>query len=71
MSTSVLTSDCTDWVVYDMPRPRHVHRAADRAARRVHVRPNRLDTGDTLSAWYEIAVESRALGDVIDVAGSR
>lgn len=51
-----LTSNCSDWVVFDM-RPHGTCIEPQTAPPdSFNIRPNRLEPGDTLSAWYEIAV---------------
>jgi aldose 1-epimerase len=52
-----LTSGCTDWVVFDM-RPHGTCIEPQTAPPdSFNIRANRLEPGDTLAAWYEIAVE--------------
>lgn len=53
----VLTSGCTDWVVFDM-RPHGTCVEPETAPPDAfNIRPNRLEPGDTLAAWYEISIE--------------
>jgi aldose 1-epimerase len=52
----VLTSGCTDWVVFTM-RPHGTCIEPQTAPPdSFNIRPNRLEPGDTLSAWYEITL---------------
>lgn len=52
-----LASGCTDWVVFDM-RPHGTCIEPQTAPPdSFNIRPNRLEPGDTLTAWYEIAVD--------------
>lgn len=52
----VLTSDCTEWVVFDMRDHGTCIEPETAPPDAFNIRPNRLEPGDTLSAWYEIAV---------------
>jgi aldose 1-epimerase len=52
----VLTSDCTEWVVFDMRTHGTCIEPQTAPPDSFTTRPNRLDPGDTLSAWYEIAI---------------
>lgn len=49
-----LTSDCTDWVVYDMPAHATCIEPQTAPPDAFTIRPTRLEPGDTLAAWYEI-----------------
>lgn len=51
----VLRSDCTEWVVFDMLPHGTCVEPQTAPPDAFTVRPNRLEPGDTLSAWYEIS----------------
>jgi aldose 1-epimerase len=53
-----LTSDCTDWVVYDMPPHATCVEPQTGPPVAFTIRPNRLEPGETLTAWYELSIES-------------
>ena len=52
----VLTSDCTDWVVFDMRAHATCIEPQTAPPDAFNIRPHRLEPGDTLAAWYEIAI---------------
>jgi aldose 1-epimerase len=51
-----LTSNCSDWVVYDMPAHATCVEPQTAPPDAFTLRPNRLVPGDTLSAWYELTL---------------
>jgi len=51
-----LTSDCHDWVVYDMPAHGTCIEPQSAPPDAFTVRPNRIEPGDELAIWFEIGV---------------
>ncbi len=51
-----LRSDCTDWVVFDMLPHGTCVEPQTAPPDAFTLRPNRLEPGDTLTAWFEIAI---------------
>jgi aldose 1-epimerase len=51
-----LTSDCTDWVVYDEPAHATCIEPQTAPPDSFTIRPHVLPPGDTLAAWYRIEV---------------
>jgi aldose 1-epimerase len=52
--TVELTSNCTDWVVYDMPAHATCVEPQTGPPDAFNIRPTVLEPGETLTAWYEI-----------------
>lgn len=57
-----LTSDCTDWVVYDMPEHATCIEPQTAPPDAFNLRPHVLQPSETLSAWYEIELLDSAPG---------
>ena len=51
-----LTSDCTEWVVYDEPHDATCIEPQTAPPDAVNFRPHVLEPGDSLAAWYRIDV---------------
>jgi aldose 1-epimerase len=51
-----LTSDCRDWVVYDMPAHATCIEPQSAPPDAFNLRPNRLEPGEALARWFDISV---------------
>jgi aldose 1-epimerase len=52
-----MTSDCHNWVVFDMRDHATCVEPQTAPPDAFNIRPNRLEPGDTLGAWFELAIE--------------
>jgi aldose 1-epimerase len=51
-----LTSDCTDWVVYNQPPHATCIEPQSGPPDAVNIRPDVLESGQTTSRWFKIAL---------------
>ena len=54
-----ITSDCRDWVVYDMPAHATCIEPQSGPPDAFSLRPNRIEPGQRLEAWFELAVVTK------------
>jgi aldose 1-epimerase len=54
-----LTSDCRDWVVYDMPAHGTCIEPQSAPPDAFNIRPNRIEPGDELTVWFEVGLVTK------------